>query len=113
MEPTEVLEGSSISSSDDVASSAAASAENRNRSRTIRAQEGTAPCPTCGATSESSNSSAVSYVYALGRIEARFPRPSVEKEFAQATGRADTKGKTDRQAFYDVLKKRENRYLVR
>jgi hypothetical protein len=27
-----------------------------------------------------------SYVYALGRIEPRFPRMSVEKEFAQVTG---------------------------
>jgi hypothetical protein len=41
------------------------------------------PCPTCG-----SNGAAMppSYVYALGRIEPRFPRLSVEKEFAQATG---------------------------
>ena len=113
MEPTEVLEGSPISGADVSASPAAASAENKSRSQTIRAQEGTAPCPTCGTTPELHGPSAVSYVYALGRIEARFPRPAVEKEFAQATGRADTKGKTDRQAFYDVLKKRENRYLVR
>jgi hypothetical protein len=113
MESTEVQENSSISKSEVAASSAAVSEESKGRSRTIRAQEGMAPCPTCGATSESGGSSAVSYVYALGRIEARFPRPSAEKEFAQATGRADTKGKTDRQAFSDVLKKRENRYLVR
>jgi hypothetical protein len=38
-------------------------------------------------------------VYAIGRIEARFPRLSVEKEFAQATGRAETAGQTDQQAF--------------
>jgi hypothetical protein len=38
-----------------------------------------------------------SYVYALGRIEPRFPRLSVEKEFAQATGRAETVNLTDRQ----------------
>jgi hypothetical protein len=36
-----------------------------------------------------------SYVYALGQVEARFPRPSVEKEMAQATGRADTAGRRD------------------
>ncbi|WHZ15423.1 MAG: hypothetical protein OJF52_002267 [Nitrospira sp.] len=53
------------------------------------------------------------YVYALGNIETRFPRPSVEKEFAQATGRADTKGKTDREVFHAVLAKPENRYLAR
>jgi hypothetical protein len=36
-----------------------------------------------------------------------------EKEFAQATGRTDTLGKTDQQTFHAVLSKRENRYLVR
>ena len=54
-----------------------------------------------------------SYVYVLGQIEARFPRPSVEKEIAQATGRAETAGRTDQQAFYQVLSRRENRYLAR
>ena len=54
-----------------------------------------------------------SYVYAIGRIEARFPRLSVEKEFAQATGRAETAGQTDQQAFHDVLSKPESRYLAR
>jgi PatG Domain len=52
-----------------------------------------------------------SYVYALGRIEPRFPRLSVEKEFAQATGRAETVNLTDRQALRRVLE--QNRYLVR
>lgn len=55
----------------------------------------------------------VSYVYAIGKIEPRFPTMSVEKEFAQATGRADTPGLTDRQALHAVLSQRENRYLVR
>ena len=55
----------------------------------------------------------VSYVYAIGRIEARFPNLAAEKEFAQATGRTDTAGKTDQQTFHAVLSKRENRYLVR
>jgi hypothetical protein len=49
----------------------------------------------------------------LGRIEARFPSPAVEKEFAQATGRAKTNSQTDREAFHAVLSERENRYLVR
>ena len=43
-----------------------------------------APCPTCGGGA----GSPASHVYALGQIETRFPRPSVEKEVAQATGRA-------------------------
>ena len=53
------------------------------------------------------------YVYAIGRVEARFPNLAAEKEFAQATGRTDTAGKTDQQTFHAVLSKRENRYLVR
>jgi hypothetical protein len=53
------------------------------------------------------------YVYAIGRIEPRFPRLAVEKEFAQATGRADTAGLSDRQALHAVLSERQNRYLVR
>jgi len=52
-------------------------------------------------------------VYALGRIEARFPRLSVEKEFAQVLGRGETKGKTDTETFHAVLSKSENRYLAR
>src|SRR4029434_7815542 len=67
-------------------------------------------CPTCaGATV----SMAFSYVYVIGRIEARFPSLSVEKEFAQATGRAETAGQTDQQAFYNVLSMAESRYLAR
>jgi hypothetical protein len=52
-----------------------------------------------------------SYVYALGRVEPRFPRLSVEKELAQVTGRAETVNLTDRQALRKVLQ--DNRYLVR
>jgi PatG Domain len=55
----------------------------------------------------------LSYVYALGRIEARFPSLAVEKEFAQAAARADSAGKTDQQVFHEVLSTPENRYLVR
>lgn len=78
-------------------------------------QLGEAPCPTCGAGAPdiAGSGSAPVYVYALGRIEARFSTPSVEKEFAQATGRADTVGKTDRMALHAVLASRENRYLAR
>ena len=53
----------------------------------------------------------VSYVYLLTKIEPRFPRLSIEKEFAQATGRAETANLTDRQALQRVLQ--ENRYLVK
>ena len=72
-------------------------------------------CSSCGAAPATNGGAAAppSYVYAIGRIEPRFPRVSVEKEFAQATGRAGTAGLTDRQALAAVLSKPENRYLVR
>ncbi|MGH9453665.1 MAG: hypothetical protein ACRD2O_06800 [Terriglobia bacterium] len=72
-------------------------------------------CPTCGTAPATNGGAAAtpSYVYAVGRIEARFPRPSVEKEFAQAVGRDKTSGLTDRQALHSVLSKPENRYLIR
>jgi hypothetical protein len=72
-------------------------------------------CAACGA-AQACNGSPLGtprYIYAIGRIEARFPRPSVEKEFAQATGRAETAGLTDRQALQKVLSQRQNRYLTR
>lgn len=53
------------------------------------------------------------YVYALGRVEPRFPSLAVEKEFAQATGRAETAGLTNRGALQEVLSSRPNRYLAR
>lgn len=56
---------------------------------------------------------APTYVYAVGRVEARFPTLAVEKEFAQATGRAETSGLTDRQALQSLLSQRPNRYLAR
>jgi hypothetical protein len=69
-----------------------------------------ATCARCPATMASTS---ISYVYALGRIEPRFPNLSVEKEFAQATGRAETMGQTDQQAFYNALSQSENRHLTR
>jgi hypothetical protein len=74
----------------------------------VEAPIGEMPYPT-----SASGTVAVSYVYAIGRVEARFPNLAAEKEFAQATGRTDTAGKTDQQTFYAVLSQRENRYLVR
>jgi PatG Domain len=65
-------------------------------------------CPTCAHETVTR-----SYVYAIGRVEGRFPNLAVEKEFAQATGRTDTAGKTDQQTFHAVLSERGNRYLTR
>jgi hypothetical protein len=63
--------------------------------------------------SPSNTVGAPAYVYALGKIEPRFPSLSVEKELAQAIGRAATVDLTDRQALQKVLQDRQNRYLVR
>jgi hypothetical protein len=68
-------------------------------------------CPTCG--DGASTAGPPSYIYAIGRIEPRFPLLSIEKEFAQVTGRTQTDGLTDRQALHQVLTRRENRYLAR
>ena len=72
------------------------------------------PCPTCGTPAGSNSNGGVgSFVYALGRVEPRFPTLAAEKEFAQATGRAETAGLTDRQALHSVLSQKKNRYLAR
>ena len=72
---------------------------------TLAPQIGGGTCATCGGAMENPNGHATtySYVYALGRVEPRFPSLAVEKEFAQATGRAETAGLTDRQALQAVL----------
>jgi hypothetical protein len=70
-------------------------------------------CATCGGHSNGAEMTTYAYVFALGRVEPRFPRLAIEKEFAQATGRAETAGLTDRQALHAVLSERQNRYLAR
>lgn len=63
---------------------------------------------------ESASTPSYSFVYAIGRVQPRFPSLAVEKEFAQATGRLEeTAGLTDREATRSVLSERANRYLVR
>lgn len=69
------------------------------------------PCPTCAAAATASLPT--TFVYAIGRIEARFPQLSVEKEFSQAIGRNETAGHTDQQVLHKVLSKPESRYLAR
>jgi len=77
-----------------------------------------AACAGCGGDAQASEPAPgrggnASHVYAIGRVEARFPNLAAEKEFSQATARTDTAGKTDQQTFHAVLSQRENRYLVR
>ena len=53
-------------------------------------------CPSCGTPANTASpgmSGSRTYVYAIGKVEVRFPWISVEKEFAQIMGRADTKGR--------------------
>lgn len=79
--------------------------------------QGAGTCNSCSGSIESNSdvlgTNPYSYVYAVGQIEMRFPSLAVEKEFAQATGRAETTGLTDRGAMHNILTLRENRYLVR
>ncbi|KOV94951.1 hypothetical protein ADK65_30460 [Streptomyces sp. NRRL B-1140] len=49
----------------------------------------------------------------MGQIRVQFPSLGVEKEFAQAVGRAEPPDLTDDEALYRVLSDPDNRYLVR
>ena len=111
MEQSEVKEQVETASAGGIGAPAQATSAARPASSSLAPQT----CPTCGVAPAANGGTAASpsYVYAIGRIEPRFPRASVEKEFAQATGRAGTAGLTDRQALAAVLSKPENRYLVR
>jgi PatG C-terminal len=78
--------------------------------QTTEPQNVEAACSTC---SSGTNSEPPSFVYAIGKIEPRFPRLSVEKEFAQATGRSDTAGLTDGETMHSILSQPQNRYLLK
>ena len=82
--------------------------QSANQSVDVTPAQTAAPSPV-----RSTGTTTSSYVYALGRVTPRFPSLAVEKEFAQATGRAETTGLTDRQALQSVLSQRSNRYLAR
>jgi hypothetical protein len=74
----------------------------------------TSGCQACAAAARTLARPALSgYIYAVGRIAPRFPRPSVEKELAQVMRASDTRNLTDAQALRRVLLDRQNRYLVR
>src|SRR5262249_40130339 len=70
----------------------------------ISPQAGNGDCG-CGGGMESTNLPV--YVYAIGKIGWHFPRPSIEKEFAQATGRTEIVGLTGQQAFHEILSQRQ------
>jgi len=89
--------------------------DNGNTRTALHPSVSPATCASCGAAADSNSNgmTAPSYVFAIGRVEMRFPTLAVEKEFAQATGRSDTKGLTDRAAAHAVLSERSNRYIAR
>jgi hypothetical protein len=107
---TETLEQSTNQLAEGNVSSAVTQSVDNQKQTSISPQSGNGEC-SCG--ESTAGSSPPAYVYTLGRVGWRFPNQSVEKEFAQATGRAETAGQTDRQAIHAVLSQRQNRYLVR
>ena len=114
MEQTELNDPSTSEPAAGNASPAITSAVIRNMEPARRAPVSPATCASCGTSLESNgNGGDTSYVFAIGRVEMRFPSLGVEKEFAQATGRAETKGLTDRAAAHAVLSDPANRYIAR
>jgi hypothetical protein len=68
----------------------------------------------CARPAYAPTSQARSYVYALDRIEPRFPSPAVQKKnLPKRLLEQKPKGKTDRETLQAVLSARENRYLAR
>lgn len=114
MEQTELNDQSTGSPTHVTANQAIAPLANRDTESALRQPVSPATCATCGSEMNSNGYGAPpSYVFAIGRVEMRFPTLGIEKEFAQATGRADTKGLTDRAAAQAVLSERSNRYIAR
>ncbi len=73
-----------------------------------------AACATCeAAPNYNGNGTKTPFVFAIGRVEMRFPTLGVEKEFAQATGRTKTRDLSDRAAAHAVLSEPANRYIAR
>src|SRR5579859_8127506 len=111
MDSAQPTEGKETSPTSSMVSASKAGLAPKSVGNTVSPQA----CPTCGTAPAANSATAMPpvWIYAIGRIEARFPRISVEKEFAQALGRDHTAGLTDRQALHGLLSKPENRYLVR
>ena len=115
MEQTELTEQPASQPDASDAGRGIAPSNNGNTRTTLHSTLTPATCATCGAAAEAHNGDLAtpSYVFAIGRVEIRFPSLAVEKEFAQATGRAETTGLTDRAAVHAVLSERANRYIAR
>jgi hypothetical protein len=70
-------------------------------------------CASCGQLPQVTVAAPNRFVYAIGRVEARFPKQSIEKEYFQAVARVETKGLTDMEVQHKVLSQRVNRYIAR
>jgi hypothetical protein len=70
-------------------------------------------CQSCGQANQSSYPAAGKFIYAIGKIEPRFPNQAIEKEYKQIVRRTDAQNLTDRQTMHKVFSQRENRYIVR
>jgi hypothetical protein len=55
-------------------------------------------CATCGQVAGAADTSSYPPVYALGKVDYRFPTLGTEKELAQAIGHGNAAGLTDRRA---------------
>jgi hypothetical protein len=76
--------------------------------------QGDTSCPNCGKSGDAVPAMpSSSFVYALGRVEHRFPRISVEMEIAQVAKGGNTQGQTDSQVLRNLLLEPSNRYLAR
>ena len=67
----------------------------------------------CGSENLGESMNSNHFIYAIGRLQPRFPTPGVEKEYHQAIGRIETRGQTDYEAMRTALSQKQNRYLVR
>jgi len=70
----------------------------------------------CGCNNKSGSMEGASnptFVYAIGKVEPRFPSPDLEREYQQVIAKSDTKGQTDFEALHNTLTRRENRYILR
>lgn len=88
-------------------------ASTATRPATITAAADAAPTPGTASDPGAPAVAPPAWIYALGRIEPRFPKISTEKEFAQALGGNEVAGLTNHQALQAALSRPENRYLVR
>jgi len=113
MEPGESTELSVGESTNATPVLAGSSVSSRPSSKVISSHADAGACATCGSRLGVRLDDGVTYpyVYAIGRVQHSFATVGDEKEYAQATGRADAKGLTDQQVLHQAL--RENRYLAR